>query len=385
MSTPGAEAAARKARYALLIARAKACGAEALLLAHHQDDQAETVLQHLLRGSGARGLSGMEEISSRAGMLLCRPFLSLSKQTLTDALGDTPYQTDESNLLPLCQRNRMRLSIMPKLTAENPAAMAHIAQSASLLRMDEICLQSQADQLLQEALISTPPYFCLRKDALRQTADAVALRVLRKFAELGLRTCGDSPDELSLSAEDSLAMLALLSAPENTTINLPCALHATVTERFIHLTHMADDALLCDVPLLTPMSLDTDMQSLIFGSISLHMMPHAPGGICPDGKRTVVLTRDLIKTAVLRQPRPGDIIRPFGADGSKPLRRYLIDRKLDQPFRKHLPVIAIGKQVLWAVGVGAAENTRVVKEPSILFTLQGELPWLYTKSQRSKP
>ncbi|MFH1881072.1 MAG: tRNA lysidine(34) synthetase TilS [Bacillota bacterium] len=376
MAAAGAEAMAREARYRLLIARAKECKADALLLAHHQDDQAETVLEHLLRGSGARGLSGMEEITSREGVTLCRPFLSLPKQLLIDALCGEPYRTDESNLAPVSLRNRIRLDVLPRLAAENPAAVQHIVQSAALLRLDEACLQKQADQLLERALNQKPPYFCLRRDALLRADDAVALRALRRFAELGLRVLGQPSDELSLSAGDSLSLLRLLSAPDNTVINLPGALHAMATEHFVHLTRMEADAPLMGVPLLPPQSLDTDMQSLIFGDITLHMMPHAPGGICPDGRRTVVLARSMLKTAVLRQPRTGDTIHPFGADGKKPLRRYLIDHKLDQPFRKHLPVVACGRQVLWAVGVGAAESTRIVHEPSILFTLQGDLPWL---------
>ena len=315
-------------------------------------------------------------------MLLCRPFLTLPKQALLDALGDEPYRTDESNLHPICQRNRLRLDILPLLTAENPAAVRHIAQSAALVRLDEHCLQSQADQVLEHAMINIPPYFCLRRNLVQHTDAAIALRVLRKFTEIGAGVCGIPAEELSLSAGDSLAMLQLLST--NATINLPGALHATATEHFIHLTHMQGDALLRDLPMLTPVKLDTDTQPLIFGSIALHMMPHAPGGLCPDGKRTVVLTREQIKTAVLRQPKPGDTIHPFGAEGSKALRRYLTDKKLDPPFRNSLPVVAIGKQVLWAVGVGAAEDTRIRKEPSMLFTLQGTLPWLLAhSSQRS--
>jgi len=375
-NSPGMEAAAREARYTLLLARAKACGADALLLAHHQDDQAETVLQHLLRGSGTRGLCGMEAVTHRDGMLLCRPFLTLPKQALLNALGKEPYRTDESNLRPVCQRNRLRLDILPKLTAENPAAVQHIAQSAALLHLDEQCLQSQANQVLESAMINTPPYFCLRRDLLRHTDAAVALRVLRKFAEIGAGTRGIPAEELSLSAEDSLALLQLLSAPEHTTINLPGALHATSTAHFIHLTRMEDDTPLRDLPMLTPIPLDTDAQPLIFGSIALHRMPHAPGGLCPDGKRTVVLTHEQSRAAVLRQPKPGDTIHPFGAEGKKPLRRYLTDQKLDPPFRKSLPVVAISKEVLWAVGVGAAENTRIRREPSMLFILQGTLPWL---------
>jgi tRNA(Ile)-lysidine synthase len=101
-----------------------------------------------------------------------------------------------------------------------------------------------------------------------------------------------------------------------------------------------------------------------------------PGGRLPDGRRSVALPKSLAQTAVLRRPMAGDTIRPFGAAGSKPLRRYLTDRKVDPPFRSCLPVIASGKQVLWAVGLGASESTRTGQEPSVLYTLQGDLPWL---------
>ena len=379
MSDTGVEAAARDARYTALLSRAKTNAADAILLAHHQDDQAETVLQRLLRGSGARGLAGMDESTIRENVLLIRPFLSLPKQVLIDALAGEAYRTDESNLSPVCQRNRIRLEIMPKLIEENPASIGHIAQTAVLLRLDENCLQKAADAVLQESLIDKPPYFCLHKEAVLLADAAVALRALRSFAERGMQLGGSLPEERSLSAADSLMLLKLLSAPENSVCNLPGALHALVTQGFIHLTSMDGDAPLRDVPLLPPQALDTELSSLPFGDIALHKMPYAPGGICPDGKHTVALTRSLLQTAVLRQPRPGDMIHPFGAAGSKPLRRYLIDQKLDQPFRRHLPLIANGKEVLWAIGVGAAESTRITHEPSVLFTLQGTLPWLHVK------
>jgi len=378
MHAAGAEAAARDARYRLLIARAKECGADALLLAHHQDDQAETVLQHLLRGSGARGLSGMEELSSRDGITLCRPFLRLPKQALIDALEGEPYRTDESNYEPVCQRNRIRLSVLPALEAESPAAVRHITQSAALLRLDEDCLQAQADKLLKKALIDTPPFFCLRREALQRADAAISLRALRRFAEKGLAAAGRKPDELSLSAEDSLALLTLLSAPEGTVLNLPGALHATSTARYIHLTRMAGDAPLTDAPAPLPLPLSAKRKTLRFGNITLRITPFTPDAR-PDGKRAVTLPQSLAHTAVLRRPLPGDTIRPFGAAGSKPLRRYLTDRKVDPPFRRFLPVVASGKQVLWAVGLGAAESTRAGSEPSVLFTLQGDLPWLNTK------
>jgi tRNA(Ile)-lysidine synthase len=382
MAGPGAEERAREARYALLVRRAKACGADALLTAHHLDDQAETVLGHLARGSGARGLSGMREASAADGVTVLRPFLRVSHQDILRALGDAPYREDESNALPCCQRNRLRADVLPLLRRENPRAAEHIAQSACLLAMDEDCLPAQADALLRKALLSAPPFFCLRRDALLAAPDAVAVRALRRFARLGMerlsaRTGRALPAEETVSAADSLALLSLVKEPAGACLNLPFALKAQAGERCVHLLRMADDAPRAPVPPPTPVAGLDGYRSLRFGGFSFRFSVREPGASPPpDGLRSVAVSASLLPRLTLRTALPGDRIRPFGAAGGKELRRYLTDRKVDAPFRPYLPLVCLSGEVLWAAGAVASEGTRLDGRPAVNITVSGALPWL---------
>lgn len=417
MHTPGAETRARDARYALLLQRAHACHADALLLAHHLDDQAETVLAHLLRGSGARGLGGMRPISVREGVTVLRPLLSLPKQTLIDALqespcpgapDDVPYRMDETNVTACCQRNRLRLTVLPLLTRENPRAAEHIAQSAALLALDEDCLQTQADALVADALVARAPLFCLRKAPLLAAPPAVAVRALRRFVSEGwalmatgtgaalpapapptrcVTTAADAfsslpevsgggaalnPEgavfgegERNLNAQDSMALLMLLTAAPGSTLGLPQGVRAYVGQTCLHLTRMEGDGAplrLARPPASLP--LNTMGGEAVFNGFRFGLCPwNRSCDAVPDGVTCVALPADRLRQCVLRVPEPGDRIHPFGAPGSKPFRRYLTDRQVDLPFRSVLPVLCDGQDVLWAVGVGAAEGTRLPREP----------------------
>ena len=257
MDSPGAEARARDARYRLLLARAQDLGA-ALLLAHHRDDQAETVLAHLIRGSGARGLRGMQEACRREGVLLLRPLLGTGRAAILAALDGEPYCIDETNLAPLCQRNRLRGQVMPLLAAENPRAAEHIAQSAALLAMDDAYLQTLADALLAHALLDAPPLLCLPKAPLLAAPLPVAVRALRDFAQRGmarLALAGHSAQELALSAADTLALHAQLSAPWGTALNLPHALCALAGKTHLHLVRMENGAPLTPAAPSEPLAL----------------------------------------------------------------------------------------------------------------------------------
>nr|WP_315251654.1 tRNA lysidine(34) synthetase TilS [uncultured Duganella sp.] len=154
----GTEAAARKARYAALGALCREHDVQLLLTAHHQDDQAETVLLQLLRGSGPAGLSGMDAANSAAGLLqndsliMARPLLQASRKQLEAyaAQHNISHIHDESNDDPRYARNALRHTVMPALAQHFPgfqerfARSAHHAQSATRL-LTELAEQDLAD------------------------------------------------------------------------------------------------------------------------------------------------------------------------------------------------------------------------------------------------
>ncbi len=147
---PGPEAAARRARYAALDGVAEVTGAVAVLLGHTLDDQAETVLLGLARGSGARSLAGMARSSGR----YLRPLLGIRRehtQAACAALGLEPWD-DPQNFDPALTRSRVRGQLMPALAdALGPGVPEALARTADLLRADADALDAiaaaEADKL----------------------------------------------------------------------------------------------------------------------------------------------------------------------------------------------------------------------------------------------
>ncbi len=162
----GLEEAARHLRYAALEETAKREQIDWILTAHHQDDQAETVLMRLLRGTSPAGLSG---IAPRRDWYL-RPFLQLSKQSLLQycAQQEIPFVEDSTNEISDCPRNYLRNEILPKLYAEYPKGAEAIARVAELLQQEEAYFASAL-----AAYGSDPD---------RKTLQEMPLPLLRRFA-----------------------------------------------------------------------------------------------------------------------------------------------------------------------------------------------------------
>ncbi len=179
----GPEAAARDARYAALRASAAKLGARFVLLGHTLNDQAETVLLGLARGSGARSLSGMAAISpiEGAGEFL-RPLLGIGRETTVAFCADSGLRpwNDPHNLDPKFTRVRVRQNVLPLLEAElGPGVAEALARSADLLRADADHLDDLANaQFKQLALLgSTDLEFEIKP--LTALADAIRSRVLK--------------------------------------------------------------------------------------------------------------------------------------------------------------------------------------------------------------
>ena len=177
----GPEAAAREARYAVLAEIAERFSACVVLLGHTLDDQAETVLLGLTRGSGGRALSGMR----RAFEVYRRPLLDLTRaDTETACLTEgIEFWTDPHNSDQDLTRVRVRTKVLPLLEAElGPGVAATLARTADLLRADTEYLDVVADAALVSALESDAEQVALSVTALEQLPDAIRSRVLRLAA-----------------------------------------------------------------------------------------------------------------------------------------------------------------------------------------------------------
>ncbi len=135
------ETAARQLRYAAL---EQAAPKGWIATAHHADDQAETLLFHLVRGTGLKGLCGIPPKRDR----IIRPLLKISKEQLCAFLSEEQqtYVTDSTNLIDESSRNQLRHHVLPKLIALNPAAVLHMSQTAQSLLADEEYLTMQASE-----------------------------------------------------------------------------------------------------------------------------------------------------------------------------------------------------------------------------------------------
>ncbi len=172
----GIEAAARELRYAFLERTADALGASVIATAHTADDNAETVLLHLTRGTGLRGLGGIPPIRGR----IVRPMLDVTRGEVLIWLEEhsVPHVEDASNASDVYARNRLRHHVIPRLREENPALAETISRTARLLREDEAFLGSLAEGFIAQNARD----HALPLKALATLPDPVARRVLRRMA-----------------------------------------------------------------------------------------------------------------------------------------------------------------------------------------------------------
>jgi tRNA(Ile)-lysidine synthase len=169
------ETAGRRARFAWFRECAARQGTDRLFLAHHADDQAETVLVNILRGTGRRGLGGMRPVARVGGLTVIRPFLDTPRERIPVP---ERFREDPSNADPAFLRNRIRLRVMPGLRdALGRDVRPALCRMAETMRDEEAFLEEVTRRAAEDCAGPEPPG-CLRIDRLRALPRAVVRRVL---------------------------------------------------------------------------------------------------------------------------------------------------------------------------------------------------------------
>jgi tRNA(Ile)-lysidine synthase len=204
---------ARQARYALLVEAAKAAGAQHIVTAHTLDDQAETVLMRMARGSGIAGLGGMARRSRLDGLVLVRPFLDIPKMRLIATLksAKVPYAVDPSNTDPRFTRARLR-PLMTPLAGEGLDAR-RLAILAARLRRAEAALEAEVDRVSVALPVEVPEQGAITFPAagFARLPAEIALRLLGRAVG---RRASEGPVELGKLEVLLAATLAAAQKPQ---------------------------------------------------------------------------------------------------------------------------------------------------------------------------
>ncbi len=301
----GLEAAARDARYAFLR------GLSGIIAtAHTADDNAETVLMHMLRGTGLKGLGGITPVGDR----LIRPMLSVTRDEVVAFLAaySLPYVQDSTNDLDVFLRNRLRHHVIPLLRTENPRLAGSLSAMALRLREDE--------QVLAQLAAAEKT---LQVEKLRSLSPAIRNRVLAILLEdFGIRE----------PSAEHIAMLQSVIDSDKPSARADFPGSITVGRRYGVLVKLADAQSYC------------------------HPLPVGGAVILPDCNMRVTCVKSAGKAVlptgnmVVRSRISGDRMRLLG--GSKSLKKLFIDKKIPADQRHTIPVIADDLGVLWAYGFG---------------------------------
>lgn len=375
------EEAARKARYTALARAAAEARASMILVAHNADDQAETVLLHLLRGSGLAGLRGMEprtrlspqhlldaDLLQDAALIpplhLIRPLLETSRAEIDAYCAEQGLvpRLDSTNLDTTYTRNRLRHAIMPLLEQINPSVRAALGRTASMLQADYLIVEQETQRTFM--LLAQTAAHQVRLDLREWRELPVSLR--RGTLRLAVQHLRSDLRNIGFEHIESAVQIAH-TGPTGAQATLPAGLVLYVDYDALVVTERFHPPAPPDWPLLEPGS---------------HIMISSPGGyVLPEsswqfqftvyeGPREgpawgalladpwcAVLDADVFALpAALRARLPGDTFYPQGAGGSQKVSDFMTNAKIPSPLRRLLPLLTSDAAIGWVCGFRVDER-----------------------------
>jgi tRNA(Ile)-lysidine synthase len=369
------EDAARVLRYAFLEGATDRLAADAIAVGHSRDDQAETFLLRLLRGSGPQGLAG---ILPRAGRVI-RPLLEISRADLRAYVSERhlPFREDATNADVSIPRNRVRHELLPHLERDfSPGVVRILAREATIARQDEDLLHGMAIDLARSIVLTREddsPSSEIDAAALTSLHPALAARVTRlalqaqapqafigfdhvdRFLEFARQ--GGAGGALSLPGQQAVRTGArILLGPEPA--RRPRAAGAAKTGFANSFTF----------PLSIPGEVRLDKQGWAISAVSADSALEkwaeaAPGGPGTGREAAVVVAAGPLSLPLsIRSRRPGDRFHPTGLGHRQKLQDFLVNRKIPRELRDSLPLVVDAQdRIVWVVGQAVAADFRVTE------------------------
>ncbi|GAC1660048.1 MAG: tRNA lysidine(34) synthetase TilS [Acidobacteriaceae bacterium] len=349
------EAAARELRYRFFDSLLTSCTLDKIATAHTLNDQSETVLMKLLRGAGARGLSAIHPVLPRHRGAILRPLLFATHDEIEGRLASLaqPFRTDSTNTDLAHTRNRVRHTLMPLLREFNPEVDVALAQTAEVLRAEDEYLNAEAVRAFpflvqpgepvrgggRNSGATSRPLMSLSLEALARHPLAMQRRLVR----LALA------EHTSLTLADTERILALITAPSNTLLELPCALRVRRLHRELQVFRAdTEDAAIEAYEVAA--SFTGEPLTITAHTVTLEIRLSDSSAPLSAEPRTLPLP------LILRPWRAGDRFLAPHTRTAKKVKDHLQALKLTTDQRSSWPVLedASSHQILWLRGYSPA-------------------------------
>ena len=355
------EEEARNHRYKFLEHAKKTHTAQKIALGHTLDDQAETVIMRLLRGSGPTGLSGIPPVRDHH---IIRPLIDITREEIRQYIADRKLRhiIDPSNSEKRHLRNRIRLDLLPQLKTYQPEIVHILGQTAGIMREENRWLETEAKRWIKGTVqVRKTGEHVVPLQAFTELAEALQGQVVRQIVK-GVK---GELRRISLRHIDAVKSLAQGKRPQGR-LNLPNGLW--VKKTYDILTFMKNGERPDNTGLKGfhyvldgPGVFHLDAISCIVTLEEMKGKTVLPD--CSTSPWVACLNADRISyPLVLRSFLPGDKFVPLGMTGHKKLKDFFVDLKIPSEIRKRLPLLCLGDNPIWACGLRLDDRFKINPE-----------------------
>ncbi|MGH7829692.1 MAG: tRNA lysidine(34) synthetase TilS, partial [Candidatus Binatia bacterium] len=353
------EAMAREERYRFFASLAKELRIGTVATAHTRDDQVETLLMWLLRGTGTKGLGGLPPVRRLAAqalasekVLLVRPLIETSRAEIMEYLTerDLSYRTDRTNFDPLPMRNWIRHLLLPQLRERTGARLnERLAGLADILREEERWLRRMATERLSHVLHGDR----LSRPALLQEDKALQRRLVRLWLE---KARGDLRAIDFDHVEKLLRFIAY--GPPQGRISLPGGWELVREYEEVGLERKRARPKAACYSYELPLEGEVTVPEAGV-KISISRESRSADALPQGGLEEIFDLACLSDGLTVRNFRAGDRFQPLGMQGHKKVKDLFIEKKAPLSVRAVLPLLLAGSEIVWIPGYGRSEMGRV--------------------------
>lgn len=340
------EEAGREVRRACFEATMKDCGANKIALAHHKNDNAETMLFHLARGTGLRGLGGMKPVQG----FYIRPFLCVTRAEIESYLkeGAISYCEDATNATDVYTRNKIRNHLIPFLEKEiNPAAVVHIGETMQQLQIIQDYMEKQVAEVFAQCVHEEDGNYLIWEQNFEKLHDALKSLVIKKIM---FKLSKAEKDIEQIHIQD---VLNLFEKQVGKQVDLPYQLQAKKVYdgvKVLKKEKNISEEMKYDIQISvgTQGSIFYEGQNLQYRIFE--KLKENENGTQNGGKQW--FDCDIIQNGLTVRTRcPGDYITIHPDGRTQKLKSFFINEKVPQEMRDHILLLADGSHILWIVGM----------------------------------